>query len=249
MNGFEIAGRPIRVGLGSDKFTPESTASLLQRFGNGAQRPAYQGSAFSGQGGRGAHAGGANNFDRTGGREEKAAGGASALDDADVGGVNFSNFSRDSLMRKLARTEEPAAKDPALSNRPRADARKAAAVHGPPPSRCIVIKNVFSEAESVLPLSPSATIANTCSQTSKDWVKEYEDDFENECNEKYGLVTHVGLFRDSQDGEIYVKFADVSGGDKAIKGLNGRYFDGRTLTAQPVVDAVYNMNFPKAAGC
>lgn len=246
MNGFEIAGRPIRVGLGSDKFTPESTASLLQRFGNGVHRPGYQGSAFSGQGGRGAHAGGANNFDRTGGREEKAAGGASALDDADVGGVNYNNYSRDSLMRKLARTEEPA-KDPAVALRPRADAKKAAAIHVPPPSRCIVVKNAYNEAEFVS-LQPFAfdTPTNTRRQTEKDWVKDFEDDFRFECNEKYGKVVHLGLFRDSQDGEIYVKFSDVSGGDKAIKGLNGRYFDGRTLTAQPVVDAVYNMNFPKA---
>lgn len=145
MNGFEIAGRPIRVGLGSDKFTPESTANLLHRFGN--QNAAYQGSAFSGSGGRGAHAGGSNNFDRAGGREEKGAGGASALDDADVGGVNFSNFSRDSLMRKLARTEDPApAQAPAQASRPRVDPRKAAA-HGPAPSRCIVVKNAYNEAE------------------------------------------------------------------------------------------------------
>ncbi|KAM7202913.1 hypothetical protein V8F20_004160 [Naviculisporaceae sp. PSN 640] len=30
MNGFEHAGRPNRVGLGNDKFTPESTANLMQ---------------------------------------------------------------------------------------------------------------------------------------------------------------------------------------------------------------------------
>lgn len=32
MNGFELAGRQIRVGLGSDKFAPESTATLLRNF-------------------------------------------------------------------------------------------------------------------------------------------------------------------------------------------------------------------------
>lgn len=142
MNGFEIAGRPIRVGLGSDKFTPESTANLLHRFHN----QQFQGSAFSGSGGRGAHAGGSNNFDRAGGREEKGAGGASALDDADVGGVNFSNYSRDSLMRKLARTEDPAPQPQAVAaSRPRVD--PTVAIHGPAPSRCIVIKNAYNEAE------------------------------------------------------------------------------------------------------
>jgi len=37
----------------------------------------------------------------------KRAGGASAVDDTDVAGVNFNNYSRDALMRKLARTDEP----------------------------------------------------------------------------------------------------------------------------------------------
>lgn len=145
MNGFEIAGRPIRVGLGNDKFTPETTASLLQRFGT---QQAFQGSSFSGAGGRGAHAGGSNNFDRASGRDEKGAGGASALDDSDVGGVNFSNFSRDSLMRKLARTEDPAPQAAPTATRARADPKKTA-MHGPAPSRCIVVKNAYNEAEYV----------------------------------------------------------------------------------------------------
>lgn len=149
MNGFEIAGRPIRVGLGSDKFTPESTANLLHRFGN--QNAQFQGSAFSGSGGRGAHAGGNNNnnnsFDRTGGREERGAGGASALDDADVGGVNFSNYSRDSLMRKLARTEDVTPQQPTTA-RPRTVVQKPT-LQNQAPSRCIVVKNAYNEAECV----------------------------------------------------------------------------------------------------
>ncbi len=32
MNGFDLAGRTIQVRLGTDKFTPESSANLLQRF-------------------------------------------------------------------------------------------------------------------------------------------------------------------------------------------------------------------------
>ncbi len=44
MNGFDLAGRPIRVGLGNDKFTPESTASLLQRFQGQSHQQQFQGS-------------------------------------------------------------------------------------------------------------------------------------------------------------------------------------------------------------
>ena len=35
------------------------------------------------------------------------------------------------------------------------------------------------------------------------------------------------------------------GGENAIKGLNGRFFGGRTISAQPVVDAVYSSLFSR----
>lgn len=148
MNGFELAGRPIRVGLGNDKFTPESTANLLQRFQG--QSHNFQGSAFSGHGGRGSQAGGGGgNFDRAGGREnDKGAGGASALDDTDVAGVNFSNYSRDALMRKLARTDDgsgekngdhKAAAPKPQQKQPQTELSMA--------SRCVVLKNMFDPNE------------------------------------------------------------------------------------------------------
>ncbi|PBP17229.1 hypothetical protein BUE80_DR012090 [Diplocarpon rosae] len=157
MNGFDLAGRPIRVGLGNDKFTPESTASLLQRFQGQSHQQQFQGSAFSGAGGRGPQAAGGSNFDRAGGREnDKSSGGASALDDTD----------------------------------------------------------------------------------------ELEDDVRAEAEEKYGHVVHISLDPNSQ-GDIYLKFDRVQGGENAIKGLNGRYFGGRMISATPVVDAVYSSLFSR----
>jgi len=152
MNGFDLAGRPIRVGLGNDKFTPESTASLLQRFQGQSHQQQFQGSAFSGAGGRGPQASSGSNFDRSGGRDnDKGSGGASALDDTDVGGVNFNNYSRDALMRKLARTDEPA---PAAKGRDeRREILKPKTETKPLPvnvnmaSRCVVLKNMFDPAE------------------------------------------------------------------------------------------------------
>ena len=152
MNGFDLAGRPIRVGLGNDKFTPESTANLLQRFQGQEYQRNFQGSAFSGSGGRGAHAGGSSNFDRVGGRDnEKGAGGASALDDTDVAGVNFNNYSRDALMRKLARTDEPSTDANAANERrqpikPKVEA-KPLPVNVNQASRCVLLKNMFNPAE------------------------------------------------------------------------------------------------------
>jgi RNA-binding protein 39 len=152
MNGFDLAGRPIRVGLGNDKFTPESTASLLQRFQGQSHQQQFQGSAFSGSGGRGPQAAGGSNFDRAGGRDnDKAGGGASALDDTDVGGVNFNNYSRDALMRKLARTDDPPAsngreKDRREVLKPKTET-KSLPVSVNMASRCVVLKNMFDPAE------------------------------------------------------------------------------------------------------
>jgi RNA-binding protein 39 len=140
------------VGLGNDKFTPESTANLLQRFQGQDRSHQFQGSAFSGAGGRGAQAGGGGgNFDRAGGRDnEKGTGGASALDDTDVAGVNFSNYSRDALMRKLARTDEPAdSKDQQRKTAKPKEAAKPLPVSVSQASRCVLLRNMFDPAEYV----------------------------------------------------------------------------------------------------
>ncbi|TKA73572.1 hypothetical protein B0A55_07912 [Friedmanniomyces simplex] len=229
MNGFELAGRPIRVGLGNDKFTPESTHSLLQRFGSQAQAAAnQQGSSFSGMGGRGAHAGGTGNFDKASGRDADKTGGASALDDTDVAGVNFSNYSRDALMRKLARTDDAEEK---VAPKRAPQTKKVMPIDQPAPSRCVLLKNMYNQAE----------------ETEAGWQKILEEDVSQECEDKYGHVVHIGLSLDNNDGEIYIKFDRVEGGQNAIRGLNGRWFGGQMITAQFVVDAVYHMNFPKAA--
>lgn len=76
------------------------------------------------------------------------------------------------------------------------------------------------------------------------WIKELEDDVRAECEDKYGHVVHIALDPNSQ-GDIYLKFDRVQGGENAIKGLNGRFFGGRQITAQPVVDAVYSSLFSR----
>ncbi|OTB13045.1 hypothetical protein K445DRAFT_25166 [Daldinia sp. EC12] len=224
MNGFDLAGRPIRVGLGNDKFTPESTANILQRF-QGQNQP-YQGSAFSGAGGRGPQASG---FDRAGGRDNDKATGASALDDTDVAGVNFNNYSRDALMRKLARTDEASngSHNERQILKPKTET-KPLPVNVNMASRCVVLHNMFDPAE----------------EEGEDWIKELEDDVRQEAEQKYGHVVHISLDPNSA-GDIFLKFDKVQGGENAIKGLNGRYFGGRMISAAPVVDAVYSSLFSR----
>jgi RNA-binding protein 39 len=240
MNGFDLAGRPIRVGLGNDKFTPESTANLLRGFQG--QNQQFQGSAFSGAGGRGPQA---SNFDRAGGRDNEKGTGASALDDTDVAGVNFNNYSRDALMRKLARTDEPTNGQPERQILKPKTETKPLPVNVSMASRCVVLHNMFDPAECVIsPSLPAAGSLTITRQVGEDWAKELEDEVRQEAEEKYGHVVHISLDPNSQ-GDIYLKFDKVSGGENAIKGLNGRYFDGRMITAAPVVDAVYSSLFSR----
>jgi RNA-binding protein 23/39 len=76
------------------------------------------------------------------------------------------------------------------------------------------------------------------------WIKDLEEDVKAECEEKYGKVVHIAIDPNTQ-GDIYIKFERVSGGENAIRGLNGRFFAGRQVSAQPVVDAVYSSLFSR----
>jgi RNA-binding protein 39 len=71
------------------------------------------------------------------------------------------------------------------------------------------------------------------------WIKELEAEVKVECNKKYGNVVHIAVDPNT-DGEIYVKFDSVTGGEKALQGLNGRNFNNRVIRASYVVDKVYN---------
>ena len=57
-------------------------------------------------------------------------------------------------------------------------------------------------------------------------------------------MNHIQVDEDSE-GEIYIKFDSVSAGEKAIQGLNGRWFGGRTISASPIADAIYATKFPR----
>jgi len=144
--------------------------------------------------------------------------------------VNFNNYSRDALMRKLARTDDP---QPSVDDRhkflrPKTET-KPLPINVNMASRCVLLRNMFDPDE----------------ETSETWTKELEEDVRSECEEKYGHVVHISLDVLSK-GNIYLKFDRVQGGENAIKGLNGRYFGGKQITAEPVVDAIYSSLFSRA---
>lgn len=236
MNGFDLAGRPIRVGLGNDKFTAESTRKMLEGFPAPGQT-GFQGSSFSGAGGRGTHAGGNDRFgqdryDRYD-REERGhghkSGNASALDDTDVG-VAFNNITREKLMQNLA--NRGGVQNPTMKQAPAPVQKKPLPIDVGQTSRCILLKNMFDPLEEEQAAGPK-------------WMEELEQEIKEEAERKYGAVVHIAIDPNTA-GDIYVKFAKLEGGDAAMKGLNGRFFNKRMITAQPVVDAVYTSLFGRA---
>ena len=140
MNGFDLANRPIRVGLGNDRFTNESTQNLLQRF-------PQQSSGVFGAGGRGTHAGGDVSYESKGRRDDRGGiGNASALNDTDVGESNLANISRHDIMQKLMRREEGGSSN---GTSEKAKPVKAATPkpQAPTVTRCVVLTNVYDLAE------------------------------------------------------------------------------------------------------
>lgn len=103
---------------------------------------------------------------------------------------------------------------------------------------------LLSKSKSLHPIWFEQYTNNDYREEGEAWVKELEDDVRAECEEKYGHVVHISLDPNSQ-GDIYLKFDRVQGGENAIKGLNGRFFGGRQISAQPVVDAVYSSLFSR----
>jgi len=132
-----------------------------------------------------------------------------SLDDS--GGGNLNAASRQALMQKLARTEQPAA--PAEIIKPH--------IPSSLQSRSVLLKNMFDPEE----------------ETEANWDKELAEDVKGECEAKYGQVLSIKVEKDSH-GEIYVKFADIDFAKAAIQGLNGRWFGGRQISANFISDAI-----------
>ncbi|KDN40378.1 hypothetical protein RSAG8_08141, partial [Rhizoctonia solani AG-8 WAC10335] len=130
----------------------------------------------------------------------------------DTGGILNNSTSRHQLMQKLARTDQPAKSSTPLMK---------ANIPQTLSSRCVLLRNMFDPEE----------------ETERDWDKDLADDVRGECEEKYGKVLDLKVEKESQ-GEIYIKFDMVESAEKAIKGLNGRWFGGKQVTASPIPDAI-----------
>lgn len=97
------------------------------------------------------------------------------------------------------------------------------------PSRNCLLKNMFD------PLEESGT----------EWVDEIRDDVLEECR-KFGQVVHIYVDRDNPEGCVYLRFAQMEQCRDTVNALNGRWFNKKQLSATFIVDAIYEARFPDA---
>ncbi|EEB09692.2 RNA-binding protein Rsd1, partial [Schizosaccharomyces japonicus yFS275] len=125
MNGFDLAGRQLRVGLGTDKFATETTASMLRRFDSSYSRYKHE------------HVSQPTPSISASSDEASHQRLVKSSDNLDEGNLSPSEdsrpaISRDELMKKLARNEQIVSTDDSLSK---------------PPTRCVLLQNMFNPEE------------------------------------------------------------------------------------------------------
>ena len=167
-------------------------------------------------------------------------------------GVKMDSRSRAALMAKLAGVDLPAAEpigiDPQTglpaSAEQMAAARLAAAENAaevakhaaeqtqgvlgpasPIPTECVLLKNMFRVEE----------------ETEPEWWLDIAEDVGEEC-ETHGAVKHVFVDRESF-GFVYLKFGTIAAAEGAKRALHGRWFAGRTVSAEYQFTAVYDRHF------
>lgn len=205
LNNKELAGRNLRVGLGNDRSVPDSGANDahgLNRSGTST----------------------ASRTDRASNKEqEKITAGASALEDHDVGGYNYSNVSRHDLMNKLARNHpvDVPKTSGATAKKGPTDLASEKATH------CLVVHNVFDRA------------GEEAEDPTGGFIDEIKEEFKDECEEKFGKVAHIFVSKEGA-AEIFLRFETIQAATNAWKSLNGRLYGGFTLRVDYVVDAVYH---------
>jgi RNA-binding protein 39 len=171
------------------------------------------------------------------------------LDDNDQGGVHVTAQSRQALMQKLARgtavipgvpgmpppgmpppgMPPPGMPPPGMPGMPGMPppgmpppGTGPVGVPGAPmpqgqphPTTFLLLNNMFDPA----------------TETETDFHVDIQEDVKEECNSKFGRVLSVNADRENPNGLVYVQFEDVESAVSAQRGLQGRYFAGKMISA------------------
>uniref|UniRef100_A0A7S0BFV5 RRM domain-containing protein n=1 Tax=Rhodosorus marinus TaxID=101924 RepID=A0A7S0BFV5_9RHOD len=227
LNGLELAGRALRVGLASTEALRLGTTAAA--MSGGPLNP-----TTGEQPGEGATAGSIPTVLTTADRD-----GLNELDDGQDRGLALTANQRAQLMQKLSRGEEiapttPAAADGSAQGTAITAPGMVATLPGynPPltvsraPSRCLMLRNMFDPQE----------------ETEPDFHVQVADDVRDECMEKFGPLKHLIVDKNSA-GIVYLKFDQLPHAVAAKASLSGRFFAGKQVIAEFIAEPIYQQRF------
>jgi len=153
------------------------------------------------------------------------------LDDDEGGGLALNAHSRAVLMSKLQRGGDSLLLNNSLSSSAHPSSLTPPQVPVIPvqPSTCICLKNMFD------PLT----------ENDPEFLQEIREDVEKEC-QKFGSVKHIYVDKNSK-GFIYAKFSSLEAAKKAVSALNHRWFAGKMISAEYMLEVFYHAKFPEVA--
>jgi len=129
------------------------------------------------------------------------------------------------LARQAMASVETANAQPAAA--PAADASTSA--NPPINTTCFMLTNMF----------------DPTSETNSEWESEIKDDVIDECSAHGGAV-HVHVDKTASQGNVYVKVLNPTTASLAVNALHGRMFAGRVITAAYIPEENYVDLFPDA---
>ncbi|XP_073539807.1 RNA-binding protein 39 isoform X2 [Phyllobates terribilis] len=235
LNGFELAGRPMKVGHVTERTDASNASSFLDSDelertgidlgttgrlqlmarlaeGTGLQIPpaAQQALQMSGSLAFGAVAG---DF-----------GDPKLLN---YGAVDFINKDLQSRISQQSEALAAAAASAAAISLTSSSLPIPAAATQPLATQCFQLSNMF----------------NPQQEDEPGWDTEIKDDVIEECN-KHGGVVHIYVDKSSPQGNVYVKCPTIASAIAAVNALHGRWFAGKMITAAYVPLPTYHSLFP-----
>merc|ERR1711934_316672 len=95
----------------------------------------------------------------------------------------------------------------------------------PMPQACILLRNMF----------------DPTTETDPNFDVEIQEDVKEECG-RYGTVVHIAVGKNTP-GFVYVMFVDSAGATNAKNTLAGRWFAGKMISVDYVIEAAYKSKF------
>lgn len=147
---------------------------------------------------------------------------APRIEDEERGGANgrrggrLDAQGRMDLMYKLARRDNP--DDASRTRAPPAQQQERVR-----PTTFLLVSNMFNPDE----------------ETERNWDLDLADDVKVEVENKYGPIARIKVDKMSNKGDVYIEFKDLDGAERAQRGLQGRFFGGRSLTAQYINEGLF----------